>query len=153
MVLSVSIFTRMHIRLGELKRLIKEAKRTVKPNVRKQTSIQLRKQITDALAKLGFRVKNRNIGKGALKAWLIGPKTTPEAVVKALNDAGIKTEPSQYHAARGLDHGFEVDIQELGVDYDRFDVPAGQDQLFVGVHAGKYAADYAHGIDPDDFPD
>lgn len=149
----------------------KAAKRSSK---RKQSPASLMKQITDALATLGYKVGSREKNSGSLKAWLdpVGgrPKSarydddfndlsspTPEPVNRR-SPGRIAMRYKKALVAAGLPVTVSGDQYETvlrGKDFDVILSPAdGGDvgaPVFVQVFAGKYAADEREGIDTTDY--
>jgi len=105
---------------------------------RKKTAAQIRKEVTDLLAKSGYKVTDRERTAGALKAWLEGPKANMKKIHTSIRKVYPTAQYNQgtYYSSPGvfIPGLFEVESQ-------------GKSGLFVAVYAGKKADEYAMGLD------
>jgi len=109
------------------------------PRQRKLSSAQLMKQVTDELAKHGYKVTSRTRNRGSLKAWLVGPKPDMEALSKVLH--------GEYEPAMSRWNPAEINTPEFRVTEQ---LPEEDATLFVQVFGGERAEEERSGVDTTD---
>ena len=99
----------------------------------------LMKQLTDLLKPLGFKVVDREVTAGAIKAWL--DSSTPFSMERWNEVFNILSNQGLGVKMAGEEFNYSISSKGFTVE------PQGRRSAFIAVYAGPQSDEYKHGLD------